>query len=792
MRHGSSPSPAASDVPAPEVLESLRIQVRHLRNDYELTRSEYEAAARGYLDALTHVERQKIELEDSNRRLRESDRRSAAQRSAIAKLVVDRDVVVGDLARAAERLTEAAAATLGVARASVWLFSEDGTELRCLTLFAADRMARDSGALLSLREAPRYVEALQVENRIRADDAQADPRTIELAKSYLIPLGISSMLDAGVLIEGKLIGVVCIEHIGLRRVWHADEELFVGTLAALVAQLRVNAERKRAEEELREANLRLEASMARANQLAQQAQQASLAKGRFLMQMSHEIRTPMNAVLGMADMLEESPLDPDQRHFLGILQSAGTHLLGVIDDILDHSKLETHSIQLEDRPFDIHQMAEKCAQLIAVKALEKALEIAYCVAPDVPRFLQGDELRLRQVILNLMGNAIKFTEAGSVSLSLERTEGDRLRLTVRDTGIGIPQDQLQRIFERFYQTDLSVARRHGGTGLGLTITRDIVELMGGEIHVSSVVGQGSVFAVVVPLRPADPARAAVRPADASREDRTSPVHLPPMSLLLVEDVDVNRDMVRYFLRPHPVEIVEALNGREAVEHCARRRFDLVLMDVEMPEMDGIAATRRIRDDERQAALPPVPIFALTAHAMAEMAEECLAAGVQQVITKPVRKKALLEAIRAVMGQTGPSERTDPPISTGGEGKDSSLSPPPVDWTRLVREFDGDAALAMQMLQTWRATLPAKLTGVRDALGLRDLETVRRTAHALKGAAANLAADPLARAAGALESAARAADADACRRSLPPLQMACDALSVHLTRSDPTFPPEAAP
>ena len=540
-------------------------------------------------------------------------------------------------------------------------------------------------------------------------------------------------------------------------------------------------ERKRAEHELRETNLRLEESAARARELAREAQEASQAKSRFLMQMSHEIRTPMNAVLGMADLLEESSLNPDQLRFLGILQSAGNHLLGVIDDILDFSKLESHSVHLAEHPFDLHHLAEKCAQFIAVKAMEKAIEVAYSVAPGIPQFILGDEQRLRQVILNLMGNAIKFTDNGSISLVIEPADDHRLRLTVSDTGIGIPPDQLSKIFQRFYQTDLSLSRRYGGTGIGLTITREIVELMGGEIHVASTVGEGSVFTVLLPLRSASPDQVAslASAVSAARSGPTS-TPLPPMRLLLAEDLPVNRDMIRFYLQGQPVEITEAVNGREAVEHCARQRFDLVLMDVEMPEMDGLTAMQRIRDAETLSGSPPVPIYALTAHAMADMADKCRGAGAQQVLTKPVRKRTLLDALRhAVQAPPagGPVPSPPPPVP-----------PPsrlPVDLDRLVREFDGDSALAMQMLHSWLASVPALLDDLRSALGAPDLDQVRRTAHAIKGAAANLSADPLAAAASSLEAAALAADPDGCARRVLALQTACDELSRHVARSHPT-------
>ena len=793
MKPGSSPAADAGDAAVLDELETLRIQVQHLRNDYTLTRNEYETAARDYLNALSHVERQKLELEHINRRLQESDRRAAVQRSAIAELVVDPDVVGGDLARATERLAQVAATTLGVARTGVWMMADGDSRLQCLTLYDKGRRhAPSAAAALDLRQSPLYVKALLAENRIRADDALTDPRTRELAESYLIPNGISSLLDAGIIVNGRLIGVFCIEQIGLRRAWHVDEELFVGTLAALVAQLRVHADHQRAQEELRKTNLRLEESAARARELAREAQEASQAKSRFLMQMSHEIRTPMNAVLGMADLLEESSLNPDQLRFLGILQSAGNHLLGVIDDILDFSKLESHSVHLAEHPFDLHHLAEKCAQFIAVKAMEKAIEVAYSVAPGIPQFILGDEQRLRQVILNLMGNAIKFTDNGSISLVIEPAGDHRLRLTVRDTGIGIPPDQLSKIFQRFYQTDLSLSRRYGGTGLGLTITREIVELMDGEIHVASTVGEGSVFTVLLPLRPASPDQVAslASAVSAARSGPTS-TPLPPMRLLLAEDLPVNRDMIRFYLQGQPVEITEAVNGREAVERCARQRFDLVLMDVEMPEMDGLTAMQRIRDAETQSGSPPVPIYALTAHAMADMADKCRGAGAQQVLTKPVRKRTLLDALRrAVQAPPAGGAPPSPPPTV----PPTSAPPPsrlPVDLDRLVREFDGDSALATQMLHSWLASLPALLDDLRSALGAANLEQVRRSAHAIKGAAANLAADPLAAAASALEAAALAADPDGCARRVLALQTACDELSRHVARSHPT-PTQEAP
>jgi signal transduction histidine kinase/CheY-like chemotaxis protein/HPt (histidine-containing phosphotransfer) domain-containing protein len=526
-----------------------------------------------------------------------------------------------------------------------------------------------------------------------------------------------------------------------------------------------------------------------ANDLAAQAQDASAAKGRFLMQMSHEIRTPMNAILGMTDLLEESELSPEQNHYLKILQSSGTHLLGVINDILDYSRLEALSVTLDSLPFDIHETAERCAHMIAVNALEKGLEISCDVDPAVPRFLLGDELRLRQAIINLMGNAIKFTHEGSVGLTVDLAPDQRLRLAVRDTGIGIPPDKIPLLFQQFSQTDSSISRRYGGTGLGLAITRDIVKLMGGEVLVDSEPGKGSTFTVLLPLRTADaPAPAADdAPMPAEATEPSPDALLPPLRILLAEDIKVNRDVVRFYLRQQPVEIVEAANGVEAVELFSRQSFDVVLMDIEMPEMDGITAIRTIRKSEQTAQRPPTPIFTLTAHALQEQIEQCVQAGAQRVLTKPVRKKVLLAALHQIAG--APRQSTAAPA---GDDASSAPSRLPVDFDRLFAEFDGDKPMATQLLGDFVASLPEQIDAIQANLAAARFEELRQAAHKVKGAAANLAADPLAQLAAQLEAAARSADADACARIVADLRRARNELSFYVSQHEPSPQKENTP
>ena len=389
------------------------------------------------------------------------------------------------------------------------------------------------------------------------------------------------------------------------------------------------AERKRSEANLQDA---MEA-----------AQAANVTKGQFLAHMSHEIRTPMNAILGMADLLAEGSLDSRQTRHLKTLQSSGEHLLLILNDILDISKLEAHRIQLEEKSFSVREMVDKCSSLLAVKACEKSLEFVVDVAPEMPSFLLGDSLRLRQVVFNLLGNAIKFTANGQVRLLVAPLEGDRYFLEVSDTGLGIAKDKIPHLFERFEQADSSISREYGGSGLGLSIVREIVALMGGKIWVKSKAGEGSVFTVVLPLRVmAAPSEAEPSAASAVAEKG---VLLPPLCILLVDDVAVNRDLIKAYLEGHPVEIVEASDGQQAIDLCAQRRFDLVLMDVEMPEMNGMDAMRLIHEAEKAEGRMPTLVLALTAHALKDQQEGYLKAGAKQVITKPIRKNELIAALR---------------------------------------------------------------------------------------------------------------------------------------------------
>ncbi|GCL63547.1 ATP-binding protein [Pseudaquabacterium pictum] len=382
-----------------------------------------------------------------------------------------------------------------------------------------------------------------------------------------------------------------------------------------------------------------------------QAEAANEAKSRFLATMSHEMRTPLNGVLGMIHLLLNSPLNPRQRQHALLIRSSGQSLLAVLNDILDLSKIEAGRMDLELQAFQLGETVRDVVTLLSERAEARGLTLQLLLPPDLPTWLVGDASRLRQVLFNLVGNALKFTETGGVTVALAhqpRPHGEvALTLQVRDTGIGIAPDVLDRLFTRFTQADSSTARRYGGTGLGLAICREIVDLMGGRISVESAVGQGSCFtvALVLPLAPAGTDTAA-RPGQGADADSADGSPLPPLRLLAAEDNGVNQILIKALAEGwgHHCDVVG--NGIEALAQVQAADYDAVLMDIQMPEMDGEAATRAIR--ALPGLLGRIPVVAMTANVMPEQRSSYLAAGMDAVVSKPVDAQALQAALRQVV------------------------------------------------------------------------------------------------------------------------------------------------
>jgi PAS domain S-box-containing protein len=374
----------------------------------------------------------------------------------------------------------------------------------------------------------------------------------------------------------------------------------------------------------------------------QRADQANRAKDAFLANMSHELRTPMHGVLGSLALLAGMALNDEQRRLVDIARRSGQHLLGVIDDVLDYSKIEAGGLTLDEHAVDIGSLAQEVVQSLALIAQGKGIELRADLDAALPRTLRADAQRLRQVFINLLGNALKFTDRGQICLEL-RVEAGVVECSVRDTGIGMTDEQMARIFEPFVQADDSIGKRFGGTGLGLSISRRLLQSMGCELRVQSALGQGACFSFRLPLRPAsDMPMAPPRAADRLTE-------LPALRLLLVEDQALNRMVSHALLVGMGHDVLLAEDGETALNLLGQTQVDCVLMDLQMPVMDGLTAVRHLRDQERAASRAHMPVIALTAHALPEHRAQCMAAGMDGYLTKPFTRESLQGELLEVLG-----------------------------------------------------------------------------------------------------------------------------------------------
>ncbi|MGC8638505.1 MAG: response regulator [Isosphaeraceae bacterium] len=544
----------------------------------------------------------------------------------------------------------------------------------------------------------------------------------------------------------------------------AQDYLLKGRTSAdmLIRSIRYAMERKRIADELVHAK--------------DAALSASRAKSTFLANMSHEIRTPLSGIIGMAELLLHGVPEAEQQGKIRVIRRSAQAILGILSSVLDLARIENGSLTIVPVDFEVRALVSDVVDLVTAQAQEKGLAVRSILPTNMPEVLRGDSLRIRQILLNLASNAVKFTEQGTVEIELSVRAATATHvgvvIAVRDTGIGIPSDRLAAIFQRFTQVDPTTERRFGGVGLGLSISAELVRLLGGSISVQSEPGRGSIFTVEIDVERVE-SHSRATPAELPMQRASTPSasscaigkrgEEPAVSnmtkweralhVLVAEDYEANRIVVEQLLRILGCTVESVANGRQAVEAMSRGPYDLVLMDVQMPVMDGLAATMAIRNLEAPTG-GHTPILAYTAHSLREDHLRCLEAGMDDVLTKPMDVKGLTAALVrwSRRGTRTPVVKPTSSLST------NSIANSAATWVDRLRERClGDPRLVQNVLQTLLDSVSGPISGLDEGLAAGDSERVRKSAHSLKGLLLTIGADEEAVTCRELEQAARYSD-----------------------------------